>query len=89
VERKLLFGLESRFYRWLSKGMPFKTKSVKLNHREAIFIQFIKNEGPPYVSSITRSSSRDATQTAFGILRAYYVCWLCKDSQLAAPGLQF
>jgi hypothetical protein len=69
--------------------MPFKTKSVKRNQRETIFIQFIKNKVPPYVSSITRSSSRDATQTAFCILLAYYVNWLYQDSQLAAPGLQF
>jgi hypothetical protein len=36
-------------------------------------IQFIENQGPLHVSSITCSSSGDAKQTALGILRAYNV----------------
>jgi hypothetical protein len=40
---------------------------------DALFIHFIENQGPLNVSSITCSSSGGATQTAFGILRAYNV----------------
>jgi hypothetical protein len=39
--------------------------------RDTLFIQFIENQGPLHVSSITCSTSGGATQTAFGILRAY------------------
>jgi hypothetical protein len=37
------------------------------------FIQFIENQGLLHVSNITCSSSVGATQTTFGILRAYNV----------------
>jgi hypothetical protein len=50
--------------------------SVQWNQRDALFIQFIENQGTLHVSSITCSSSGCATQTAFGILRAYNVSWL-------------
>jgi hypothetical protein len=45
--------------------------SVYWNQRGALFIQFIENQRPLHVSSITCSSSGGTTQTAFGILRAY------------------
>jgi hypothetical protein len=40
---------------------------------DALFIQFIEDQGPVHVSSITCSSSVGATKTALGILRAYNV----------------
>jgi hypothetical protein len=49
--------------------------SVYWNQRDVHFIQFIENQRPLHVSSITCSSSGDCTQTAFGILRAYNVSW--------------
>jgi hypothetical protein len=45
--------------------------SASWNQRGARFIQFIEIQGPVHVSNITFSSSGGATQTAFGILRAY------------------
>jgi hypothetical protein len=54
---------------------------VQWKQRDAISIQFIKNQGPLHVSSITCSSSEGAIQTALGILRACYVSWLL-------PGLE-
>jgi hypothetical protein len=50
--------------------------SVYWNQHDALFIQFIDSQRPLHVSSITCSSSGGATQTAFGILRAYNVSWL-------------
>jgi hypothetical protein len=50
--------------------------SVQWNQCDALFFQFIENQGPLHVSSITCSSSGGATQTEFGILRAYNVKWL-------------
>jgi hypothetical protein len=38
--------------------------SVYWNQRDALFIQFIENQGPLHVSSINCSSSRGAAQTA-------------------------
>jgi hypothetical protein len=46
------------------------------NQCDAIFIQFIENQGPLHVSSITCSSSGGTTKAAFSILRAYNVSWL-------------
>jgi hypothetical protein len=45
------------------------SESVSLNQRDALFIQFIENQVPLHISSITCSSSGFAAQTAFGILR--------------------
>jgi hypothetical protein len=41
------------------------------------FHSTFENQRPLPVSSITCSSSGSATQTAFGILHAYNVSWLC------------
>jgi hypothetical protein len=46
------------------------------NQSDALFIQFIENQRPLHVSSITCSSSEGAAQTAFGILRTCYDSWL-------------
>jgi hypothetical protein len=48
------------------------------------YIQFIENQGPLHVSSITCSTSRGTAQMAFGILRAYNVSWLwhgCSETE--------
>jgi hypothetical protein len=50
--------------------------SVWWNQRDALFIQFIKNEGPLHVSSVTCSSSGGYAKTTLGILHACYVSWL-------------
>jgi hypothetical protein len=50
--------------------------SVDCYQHNKLFIQFIDNQGPLHLSSITCSSSRGATQTAFGIQCAYNVSWL-------------
>jgi hypothetical protein len=55
-----------------------RSVSVQWNQHDAFFIQFIENQEPLHVSSISCSSSGGASQTAFGILRAY-VSWLCHD----------
>jgi hypothetical protein len=46
---------------------------------DALFIQLIENQEPLHVSRITCSFSEGATQTAFGILRACHLSWLCYD----------
>jgi hypothetical protein len=56
-------------YRLLNKSANV---SVSWNQHDAHFIQFIENQGPLCVSSITCSSSGGTTQTAFGI-----VCVIC------------
>jgi hypothetical protein len=53
--------------------------SVWRNQRDALSIQFIKNQGPPHVSSFACSSLSGAAQTALGIWRACYVSWLHQD----------
>jgi hypothetical protein len=58
------------------KSASYDYLSVKWNHRDALFIQFIENQWPLHVSSITCSSSGGVTQTAFGKLRAYNASWL-------------
>jgi hypothetical protein len=50
--------------------------SISWNQRDARFIQYTENQEPLHFSSITCSSSGGATQTAFGIVRAYNVSWL-------------
>jgi hypothetical protein len=44
--------------------------SVQWSQRDALCIQFIENQRPLYISSITCPSTGGATQTAFGILRS-------------------
>jgi hypothetical protein len=60
--------------------------SVYRNQRDALFIQFIENQRPLHVSSITCSSSGGASKTAFGILRAYNVSWLWHGCSFIATG---
>ena len=50
--------------------MVHRIVSVQQNQRDEHFIQFIKNQEPLYVSSVTCSSSGGATQTTLGILGA-------------------
>jgi hypothetical protein len=66
-------GIESFFAKLNVLLTVHRSIPVQLNQRDALFIQFIKNNGPLYVSSITCSSSGGVTQTALGILRACYV----------------
>jgi hypothetical protein len=40
-------------------------------YNDALFIQFVENQGSLHVSSIICSSSGGDAQTAFGIIRAY------------------
>jgi hypothetical protein len=46
------------------------------NQHDALSIQFIKNEWPVHVLSITCSSSGGVTQTTLGILCACCISWL-------------
>jgi hypothetical protein len=61
-----------------------------MNRRDALFIQFIDNQGRLNVSSITCISSGGSAQTAFGILHAFYVSWLwhgCNRATLYASNI--
>jgi hypothetical protein len=55
------------------KHNQFLSVSVYWSQRDALFVQFIENQRPLHVSSITFLFSGGATQTAFGIMCAYNV----------------
>jgi hypothetical protein len=59
------------------------SKSVQWNQSEALFIQFIENQGPLQVLSITWSSTGVTALTAIDTLRAY-VSWPCHDYSFTA-----
>jgi hypothetical protein len=55
------------------KHYQFLSVPVHWSQRDALFVQFIENQRPLHVSSITFLFSGGGTQTALGILRAYNV----------------